>query len=241
MSAKRAVIMAGGAGRRLAPYTFVIPKPIVPIGTTPILEIVLRQLAMRGFLRVTVAVGHLSEIVRAVAGDGSKFGLELDYVDEDKPLGTIGPLKSVPDLPDRFLVMNADILTDLDYEALWSHHERLRAVATVATYVRTTQLQLGVIESDGEGHITSFTEKPVLRHKVSMGIYVFNREILEYIPQDTYFGLDQLLSALLETRQLVQSYTFSGRWLDMGTPDDYERAQAEFEREREVYLPERAR
>ena len=233
--------MAGGAGRRLAPYTFVIPKPIVPIGTTPILEIVLRQLACFGFHRVTVTVGHLSEIVRAVAGDGSKFGLRIDYVDEDKPLGTIGPLKAISDLPDRFLVMNADILTDLDYDALWNYHESQGAVATIATYTKTTQLQLGVIESDGDDRITTFNEKPVLHHKVSMGIYTFDRKILDHIPENAFFGLDQLMSALLDAGERVQSYAFSGRWLDMGTPADYDRAQEEFERERDVYLPERSR
>jgi NDP-sugar pyrophosphorylase family protein len=239
MTPKRAVIMAGGAGRRLAPYTFVIPKPIVPIGTTPILEIVLRQLSFYGFRRITIAVGHLSEIVRAVAGDGARFGLQLDYVDESKPLGTIGPLGSIADLPSSFLVMNADILTDLDYGKLWEFHAQQRSVATIATYVKTTQLRLGVIDTDSEDRIRSFEEKPVLHHKVSMGIYVFDNRVLKYIPKDSYFGLDQLIAALLEASENIRSYLFDGKWLDMGTPEDYERAQDEFENNRGIYLPAR--
>src|SRR5262249_44889921 len=131
MSDKRAIILAGGVGRRLAPFTFVIPKPIVPIGTVPILEIVLRQLGYYGFRRMTIALGHMSEIVRAVAGDGSRFGVQIDYSDEPKPLGTMGPLARIPDLPGTFLVMNADLLCDIDYEELWSFHRQHGGIATV--------------------------------------------------------------------------------------------------------------
>jgi NDP-sugar pyrophosphorylase family protein len=234
---KRAIILAGGKGRRLAPYTFVIPKPIVPIGTTPILEIVLRQLRHFGFLRVSIALGHMSEIVRALAGDGSRFGIEIDYSDEEQPLGTMGPLKRIRNLPDRFLVMNADVLTDLDFGGLWSFHGRHRGPATIATYVKETQLQLGVLETDDSHRVVGFEEKPVLRHNVSMGVYVFDHSILDHIPGDRYFGFDDLMSALLKTGVPVTSYPFGGRWLDIGNASDYERAQEEFEAHRSVYLP----
>lgn len=237
MTSKRAVILAGGAGRRLAPYTFVIPKPIVPIGTTPILDIVLRQLAHHGFRHVTIALGYLADIVRAIAGDGSRFGLRIDYSHERTPLGTMGPLRLVRNLPGDFLVMNADLLTDLDYSDLWEFHRRHGDAVTVATCVKTTKLELGVIETDRAGRIRGFHEKPALQHRVSMGIYVFRRSVLRHIPEDTYFGFDMLMQTLLDRGEAIRSYPFSGRWLDIGIPADYERAQEEFGQNRERYLP----
>jgi len=235
---RRAVILAGGRGRRLAPYTFVIPKPIVPIGTTPILEIVLRQLAREGFGHVSIALGHLSEIVRAVAGDGSRLGLRIDYSDEEKPLGTMGPLRRVPDLPDTFLVMNADVLTDISFDELWRWHLSQGAALTVATYVKETRLELGVLDTDASDTIVGFVEKPLLEHKVSMGIYVLDRSVLELIPEDRAYGFDELMLSLLAEKRTVKAYPFRGRWLDIGNPADYERAQEEFDRDRARYLPE---
>jgi len=232
----RVVILAGGRGKRLAPYTFVIPKPIVPIGTTPILEVVLRQLANHGFSDVTIALGHMSEIIRAVAGDGSRFGVNISYSQESKPLGTIGPLTLIPDLSENFIVMNADLLTDLDFGALWRYHLQHGAIATVATFEKMTKLELGVLRTDGDGAIVSFEEKPTLRHRVSMGIYVFKRAVLELVPPDVSFGFDTLMAALLARGETVRSYSFEGRWLDIGVPEDYDRAQVEFEEQRERYL-----
>lgn len=235
---RHAVILAGGKGRRLAPYTFVIPKPIVPIGAVPILEIVLRQLARDGFGHVWIALGHLSEIVRAVAGDGSKFGVRIDYSDEDVPLGTMGPLRRIDGLPDRFVVMNADVLTDLSFDELWRWHGAHGAPLTVATYEKTTRLELGVLETDLRGRVVGFVEKPTLRHRVSMGVYVLSRSVVDLIPADRPFGFDDLMAALLAKGEDVRSYPFSGRWLDIGVPADYERAQEEFERDRSRYLPD---
>jgi NDP-sugar pyrophosphorylase family protein len=236
-SEKRAVILAGGKGKRLAPYTFVLPKPIVPIGTTPILEIVLRQLRYYGFRRISIALGHMSEIIRAVAGDGSKFGIEIDYSDEERPLGTMGPLTRIPDLPDDFLVMNADLLTDMDFDALWRFHLGHGGPATVSTYVKSTRLELGVLETGPDGSIVGFHEKPVLEHKVSMGIYVFKKSVLTHIPAGTYFGFDDLMEKMLAGGDIIRSREFGGRWLDIGIPDDYQIAQEEFEQNRELYLP----
>jgi NDP-sugar pyrophosphorylase family protein len=233
----RVVILAGGMGKRLAPYTFVLPKPIMPVGTTPILEIVLRQLAHHGFRDVTIALGHMAEIIRAVAGDGSKFGVNISYSQEPKPLGTIGPLTLIPDLTDDFIVMNADLLTDLDFTALWEFHREHRGIATVATYEKTTKLELGVLRTNDRGQIVGFEEKPTLLHKVSMGIYVFNRSVFRYIPDQTSFGFDTLMSTLLKNEEAVRSYQFRGRWLDIGVPADYDKAQEEFEARREDYLP----
>jgi NDP-sugar pyrophosphorylase family protein len=232
----RAVILAGGMGKRLAPYTFVIPKPIVPIGTTPIIEVVLRQLARRGFREITIAVGHMSDIIRAVAGDGSKFGVTIEYSQETKPLGTIGPLTLIDGLTDDFLVMNADLLTDLDFADLWAFHRSHGGVATVATYVKTTKLELGVLQLDDQQRLVGFEEKPTLRHTVSMGIYVLNRRVLDGIPPNTFFGFDSLMLDLLSKGEPVHAYRFAGRWLDIGVPADYERAQEEFDTRREEYL-----
>jgi NDP-sugar pyrophosphorylase family protein len=232
----RVVILAGGKGKRLAPYTFVIPKPIVPIGTTPILEIVLRQLARDGFRQVTIALGHMSEIIRALAGDGSRFGVEISYSQETQPLGTIGPLTLIDDLTDDFIVMNADLLTDLDFGALWRHHQAHRAIATIATFVKATKLELGVLQTDDNERVVGFEEKPTLHHKVSMGIYVFNKRALQFVPRGEPFGFDALILRLLATGEVVRAYPFAGRWLDIGVPADYDKAQDEFESRPETYL-----
>jgi NDP-sugar pyrophosphorylase family protein len=232
----RVVILAGGKGRRLAPYTLVIPKSIVPIGTTPILEIVLRQLSQAGFTRVTIALGHMAEIIKAVAGDGSRFGVDISYSQEAMPLGTVGPLRLIDDLTEDFIVMNSDLLTDLDFADLWAYHKRHGDIATIATFEKATRLELGVLVTDAQHRMVSFEEKPTLQHKVSMGIYVFNKRILELIPSGAPFGFDALMLALLSRGQSVRSYPFMGRWLDIGVPADYERAQQEFEENRRHYL-----
>jgi len=234
----RVVILAGGQGKRLAPYTFVIPKPIVPIGTTPILEIVLRQLARHGFTKVTIALGHMSEIIKAVAGDGSRFNVDISYSQETQPLGTVGPLRLIDGLDGDFIVMNADLLTDLDFTEIWEFHKRHGAIATIATYQKHTKLELGVLDSDKDGRILSFKEKPTLIHNVSMGIYVFSHRVLDYIPAGMHFGFDALMLALLEKGERVQAFPFAGRWLDIGVPADYERAQQEFEDHRAAYVGE---
>lgn len=234
----RVVILAGGKGKRLAPYTFVIPKPIVPIGTTPILEIVLRQLAAHGFRQVTLALGHMSEIVKAVAGDGSRFGVEISYSQETDPLGTIGPLTLVDGLTDDFLVMNADLLTDLDFGAFWDHHRTHGRLATVATFVKETRLELGVLETDANQQVIGFEEKPTLRHQVSMGIYAFNRRVMDYVPPRTFFGFDALMLRLIADGHAPRAYPFAGSWFDIGVPADYERAQEELEQHRTRYLPD---
>jgi NDP-sugar pyrophosphorylase family protein len=233
---KRAIIMAGGKGRRLAPYTVAIPKPVVPIGSTPVIEIVLRQLAQYGFRRVDIALGHLSEIVRAVTGNGTRFGVDISYSDEPEPLGTMGPLKRIADLRTDFLVMNADVLTDLDFDALWRFHLAHQQLATIATCTKVTRLELGVIECDAAGRVTGFEEKPVIRHTVSMGVYVFNDAVLRHIPDGRSFGFDDLMRVLLERGEVVRTFPFAGRWLDIGIPADYERAQEEFEQNRDTYL-----
>jgi NDP-mannose synthase len=226
---RHVVILAGGKGVRLRPYTTVIPKPLVPIGEQySILEIVMRQLAACGFRRATLAIGHLGQLIRAYVGDGSQWGIEVDYVHEESPLGTIGPALTVLDrLPENFLLMNGDILTDLDYGDLLTHHISGGAPLTVATFDRVHQVDFGVLDVTDQ-RITSFTEKPPLSYSVSMGIYGISKRHLERYTPGLPFGFDELMLDLIERGTLPASYAFDGFWLDIGRPDDYDRANNEF-------------
>ncbi|QLQ35054.1 sugar phosphate nucleotidyltransferase [Micromonospora robiginosa] len=232
------VIMAGGAGVRLRPYTSTLPKPLVPIGESyAILEIVLRQLADRGFTHVTLAINHLGALIRAFVGDGSRFGLNVDYVEEDKPLSTIGPLFGIRHrLPEHFLVMNGDVLTDLDYADLLATHARSGAPLTVATYRRTVKIDFGVLELAGD-KITSFAEKPVLHYRVSMGVYGLSRDTIARYPVGQPFGFDQLVLDLLGRGEPPAGYEFDGYWLDIGRPEDYDEANRCFADVRDMLLP----
>lgn len=233
----RAVILAGGIGRRLYPYTLVLPKPLVPIGEKPILEIVIRQLAARGFDRITIAVGYHAELIMAVMGDGSGLGVKIDYSIERTPLNTIGPLTLIEDLNEPFLVMNGDLLTDLDYRDIFNAHTRSKTIATVATCKRHVKIPLGVLKYDREKRVTAFQEKPEFDYDVSMGVYVFDPKIFNFIPHRQPFGFDELIIALLDAGETISAYDYSGRWLDMGSPEDLDRAIEEFESNRERYLP----
>jgi NDP-sugar pyrophosphorylase family protein len=220
----RAVLLAGGRGTRLRPFTTTIPKPLVPVGDIPIMELLLRQLAARGCDRVTVAVGHMAQLIMAYFGDGERWGLSIDYSVEDEPLNTIGPLKLIPDLPEHFLVMNGDLLTDLDMSSFYESHVRSGAVGTVATYERDVKIDFGVLRYDDARRVTCFVEKPVEHFSVSMGIYAFSREILELVPAGEPFGFDELMIASVERGLDVRAYPHEGYWLDIGRPDDYDRA-----------------
>jgi NDP-sugar pyrophosphorylase family protein len=230
------VILAGGKGTRLAPYTVAFPKPLMPLGDVPILEIVVRQLEHFGFDHVTMAVGHLSELIRAFFGDGSKYGLKIDYSREDRPLGTAGPLRRIPDLPESFLVMNGDLLTDLDYADLMRRHREQANDATIGVYRKQVKIDLGVLERDGDGRITDYKEKPTLAYEVSMGVYAFSRGVLEHVP-DAYFDFPDLVLELIRRGRPIRGYAFDGLWLDIGRADDYGKAIETFERERKRFLP----
>lgn len=233
----KAVILAGGKGKRLAPYTTVFPKPLMPIGDIPILEVVLRQLKAHGCEHITLAVGHLAELLRTFFGDGNKLGMKIDYSVEDKPLGTAGPLALIEGLQEPFFVMNGDILTDLDFTALYKYHIQRGAAATIATYERTVKIDFGVLEPDSDGFIANYIEKPSYDYRVSMGIYVFDPFVLQYIERGKYFDFPDLVKHLIREGKKVASYPFLGYWLDIGRPEDYERAINEFELKRELFLP----
>jgi mannose-1-phosphate guanylyltransferase len=227
---RHVLIVAGGKGVRLRPFTTVIPKPLVPIGDRfSILEIVMRQLSARGFTRATLAIGHLGHLIRAYVGDGSQWGIEVDYIEEESPLGTIGPaLMALDRLPEDFLLMNGDILTNLDYADLLDTHIAMGAPLSVATFERNHQVDFGVLGIAGE-KITSFAEKPTMPYSVSMGVYAISRRQLERYTPGLPFGFDELMLDLIERGTLPYSYPFQGFWLDIGRPDDYDRANEEFD------------
>ncbi len=229
-TARQAVIIAGGKGIRLRPYTTLIPKPLVPIGEDhSILEIVMRQLAEQGFERVVLAIGHLGSLIRAYVGDGSQWGIEVEYFQETSPLGTIGPaLMFLNDCPDNFLVMNGDIITNIDYADLLQTHIEARSPFTIATYERETKIDFGVLDVHG-AEVTSFREKPTMTYAVSMGVYAVARRTLRRYKAGTPLGVDTLIKDMLRREQHPTSYPFNGYWLDIGRPEDYDRANVEFE------------
>lgn len=226
----RAVILAGGKGTRLRPYTTLIPKPLVPLGGQySILEIILMQLAGAGFTRVTLAVNHLSNLIMAYFGDGSRWGIPLDYSLEDKPLSTIGPLTLIDDLPERFLVMNGDILCDLDYAAFFNAHAASGAMASVSAYRREVKIDFGVLKYDRAHRLTAFQEKPSYTFDVSMGIYCLNRNVVAGLARGEAYGFDNLMLDAIKSGSHVAIRPFFGFWLDIGRPDDYQYANDNFE------------
>jgi NDP-sugar pyrophosphorylase family protein len=233
----QAIILAGGKGRRLLPYTTVLPKPLMPIGDYPIIEVILRQLKRCGFGRVTICTGYLHELIHAYLNSNHTLGLEISYTHEDTPLGTIGPLRIVEKLDDTFLVMNGDILTDINYQDLIKTHRKRGSIATVATYQRDIHIDFGVLEQNKDLKIIAFREKPTYHFDVNMGIYVFSKKILDYIPEDTHLGFDQLMHTLMAKNEVVHGYPHTGYWLDIGKPDDYARSIEEFELHKDLFLP----
>jgi len=234
----KAVVLAGGKGRRLAPYTQIIPKPLMPIGDKPILEILLRQMKRAGIHRVTLTVGYLGDLLRVFFREGEHLGLTIDYVSEVKPLGTSGPLANVEGLNGTFLVTNGDVLTDLDFADLIAFHRQQGGIATIATHKRKVDINLGVVEMNRKKQVVGYLEKPSFNYLVSMGLYVFEPRILDYIPKDEYLDFPDLVQKLIDAGEQVNGYVFKGYWEDLGRPDDYERATADFEKNRYQFLPE---
>jgi NDP-sugar pyrophosphorylase family protein len=218
----RAVILAGGLGERLRPYTAALPKPLMPVGDYPILEIIIRQLSRSGVQRITLAVNHQAELLRAYFGDGSRWNLEIDYSLETKRLGTMAPLKLIDDLPENFFIMNGDVLTDLNFKALYDDHVSSKATYTISAYKRNQLIDFGVLKTNDESQLTGFEEKPKNEYLVSMGVYVASKEILDDIPEDTPYGFDDLMKKYIENEdKTVNVRTFDGMWLDIGRQDDY--------------------
>jgi len=229
----RAVILAGGRGTRLRPYTIALPKPLMPIGEWPILEIIIKQLVQHGFKHITLAVNHQADILRAYFGDGAKWRVKIDYSLETQALGTVGPLRLIGDLPEDFLVMNGDILTDLDFGAFLRRHREASHSFTLSASAREQKIDYGVLQVDENSWLCGFEEKPSIPYLVSMGIYCLNSEVLKGIPVDQPFGFDQLILSRLSTKQSIVVEPHRGYWLDIGRPDDYERAVDDWPRLRQ--------
>jgi len=226
---KRAIILAGGKGSRLRPYTVVLPKPLMPIGEFPILEVVVRQLVKNGFKHISMAVNHQASIIRSFFGDGSKWSIKIDYFEEDSPLGTMGPLKRINDLPDNFLIMNGDILTDLNFNEFFMEHVNKKSLFTICSKERIQNIDYGVLESTENSTLSHFREKPKTKYLVSMGIYMANKGITKLIP-DGFYGFDTLMLDLLRKKETINLKKFYGYWLDIGKPDDYMRAIDDFDK-----------
>ncbi len=224
-----AIILAGGKGARLKPYTTLIPKPIVPVGDKAILEILIERLKINGVTKITLCINHFAELIKAYFGDGSRFNIKIEYSREEKPLSTVAPIKLINGLPDNFLVMNGDLLTDLNFADFFQHHLDHNSLLTVATYKRETKIDFGVIEMNDKRNVaTGFIEKPTYHFDVSMGVYAFNKKVLNFVPYNEPFGFDDLMTLLLEKKEDIRLYPFTGKWLDIGRPDDYEKAVSEY-------------
>jgi NDP-mannose synthase len=228
----KTVILAGGKGTRLAPYTTIFPKPLVPIGDRPILEIIIRQLANQGFGDILLSVGYLGELIEAYFQNGHRNipGLELDYFRESQPLGTAGSLAMIPGLEqDSFLAMNGDILTTLNYKALVERHRQSQAALTIAMHRKDISIDLGVLETNGFGDLISYREKPLYSFDVSMGVYVYEPRVLRYIPKGQYMDFPDLVQLLLKMGEKVSGFQSQDYWLDIGRHEDYEIAQREYQ------------
>ena len=234
----KAVVLAGGKGTRLAPYTHILPKPLMPIGDMPILEVMLKQMKHAGVTDVILTVGHLANLLRTFFMDGEQWGMNISYSYEEKPLGTAGPLSLIQGLDSTFLVTNGDILTTLDLKDLVAFHKSQGGIATIAVHKRHVKIDLGVVQWDGNNRIGGYIEKPTYDYTVSMGIYVFEPDVMKFIPLNVYLDFPELVLKMLAAGEKVLGYAFDGYWMDLGRPDDYAQATEDFASMREQFLPE---
>jgi len=226
----RAIILAGGKGTRLKPYTTILPKPLVPIGGKyTILEIIIKQLVGCGFTHITLAVNHMAQLIQAYFGNGDKYGIRIDYSLESKELSTIGPLTLIEDLPENFLVMNGDILCNLNYMSLLNDHIKSSVDVKVSTFERISKIDFGVIVKDGSNQIINFIEKPEYSHEVSMGIYCMSKNVINSLEKNEKYGFDDLMIDSIKINRKVMIKSFNGYWLDIGRAEDYDFANENFE------------
>ncbi|HEX5721400.1 MAG TPA: sugar phosphate nucleotidyltransferase [Acidimicrobiia bacterium] len=233
----RVILQAGGRGTRLLPYTSVLPKPLMPVGEHPIVEIMIRQLVYYGFPQITITLGHLAALIEAVVGDGRHLGAEITYVREYEALGTIGPVRLVEDLDGPFLVMNGDLLTDFNYRDFFEDHIKSGAQLSVGLYRKPVPISLGVFEFDENGRVNGFKEKPTLSFPCSMGIYAFRPDLVELIPQGVPYGFDHLMAACLSEGVHVHALLHDGIWLDIGRHEDYDHATEIFNKYQDRLVP----
>ena len=234
----KAVVLAGGKGTRLAPYTRILPKPLMPIGDMPILEVLLRQMKRAGIEDVVLTVGHLAHLLQTFFADGEQLGIRISYSYEDCPLGTAGPLSLIQGLDSTFLVTNGDVLTTLDLRSLLTFHKSQGGIATIAVHKRQVRIDLGVVQWNGHNTLSGYIEKPTYDYTVSMGVYVFEPRVMEYIPHNQYLDFPDLVLKMIAAGEKVSGYTFDGYWMDLGRPDDYAQAAEDFSTMRAQFLPE---
>jgi len=232
----QAIILAGGKGTRLKPYTVAFPKPLMPIGDYPILEVVIKQLKNYGFDDITMAVGHLRHLLQAFFNDGKQWDVRISYSVEEKPLGTAGPLQLIKNYQSDFLVMNGDVLTNLHFDEFFQYHKNSGAVCTIASYNKAVKIDLGVLKANKDNVLYDYIEKPTLDYSVSMGVYAFKKEVLDYIPVNEYSDFPDLIKTLIKNGKKVLRYPFDGYWLDIGRTEDYELATELFEKHMVEFL-----
>jgi len=231
----RAVILAGGKGTRLRPYTYSLPKPLMPIGgEMPILEIILKQLKQHGFNHITMAVNYMAKIIMAFFNSGEDWGLKIDYSLEKKTLGTVGPLTLIEDLPENFLVMNGDVMTDLNFKDLYDWHVKENNFLSVCTHVKEVKIDSGVLKFNSDYEIYEFEEKPILHKNVNMGIYVVNRELIETLPKNSYYGFDQLIINAINQNYRLKAYVHDSFWADIGQNDDYRKVNQYYKKNKDI-------
>lgn len=234
----KAVILAGGKGARLSPYTKILPKPLMPIGDMPILEVLLRQMKRAGVQDVILTVGHLANLLRTFFMDGQQWEMNISYSYEPEPLGTAGPLSLIKGLNSTFIVANGDVLTTLDLRELVAFHKTQGGIATIAVHERKVKIDLGVVQLNGNDTVDGYIEKPTYDYTVSMGVYVFEPEVLKFIPVNVYLDFPELVLKMISAGEKVSGYRFDGYWMDLGRPDDYSQAAEDFINMRSQFLPE---
>ena len=236
----RAVILAGGRGSRLAPFTTVVPKPLLPVGHTPILEVIIKQLSHAGFDHITLTLGYMSTYFHAFIAEHPSLRrlAKLDFVEEQHPTGTAGSLASIPGLPETFLVMNGDLLTSLDYRALFAHHLAHKPLLTIGQHRKDVKIDLGVVKTDDGGQVTDYIEKPVLSYGVSMGVYIYSAEALSFIRPKEFVDFPSLVHRLLDAGKKVLTYPSDACWLDLGRYEDLQAASEIFLQREHEFLPE---
>lgn len=226
-----AVIQAGGKGTRLRPYTLALPKPLMPVGDLPIIEVLLKWLRRGGIRRTYITLGYLGGLIRSLCGDGCQWDLDIQYSQENEPLGTIGPLSQIKDcLNETFISVNGDIISDMNLRYFLNYHRSHKGFITVAVTQREVNVDMGVLEGDN-GIMVGFKEKPSMKFTVSMGIYCMEPKILDLIPENVPFGFDDLMHEMMDLRLPVHMYKHDGLWLDIGRKEDFEQAQNNFLKE----------
>lgn len=241
MSKVQAIILAGGQGTRLRPYTAVIPKPLMPVGEHPICEIIIRQLKSAGLKNIVISTGHLAGLIEAYFGNGKKWGVNITYVTEHKPLGTAGALKLIKNMDEDCIVINGDVLTDLNFKEVLTHHRRRKAMATITTKERIVKTDFGVIKMNDKGDLDEYLEKPEHKSSVSIGVYLLNRKCRSYIEQDENIGMPELLLRLKERGKRVCCFPTKALWLDLGRIDDFMASQEFFEKHKKKFLKSSSR